>query len=150
MLWFQVLPEHTETLDGLIEELKSQRHVLIKQGAVENGLAAMDMARYAPMPVYAHMARRNFAGELCSFFFAYTGEFGPGLDSLCGAPIRNGYHTPSVPSSPGSGTFLCVRGGRLNAVHVYQRGALDDSEGARLRAALRRDLLASDPAEAST
>jgi hypothetical protein len=144
MLWFQVLPEHTRSLEGLIDELKTQRHALIKQGAVENGLAAMDMARYAPMRIYANMARRSFAGELCSFFFAYTGEFAPGVDALCGAPILNGYHTPSVPASPGSGTILCLRGDRLNVVHVAQQGSVPDEDVRALRAALRRDLLAPD------
>ena len=147
MLWFQVLPEQTRSLESLIEELKGQRHAMIKQGAVENGLAAMDMARFAPMRVYANMARRNFGGELCSFFFAYTGEFAPGVEELCGAPIRNGYHTPSVPASPGSGTILCLRGDRLNAVHVAQQGAISDDDLKVLRAALRRDLLAPDVTE---
>ncbi|MEE2665330.1 MAG: hypothetical protein VX681_14535 [Myxococcota bacterium] len=147
MLWFQVLPEHVQTLGGLIDELKAQRHELIKQCAVENGIAAMDMARYAPMPVYARMARRSFGGELCSFFFAYTGEFAPDVERLCGARVLNGYHTPSVPASPGSGIILCLRGGRLNAVHVYQQGAVSDDEVARLRAGLRRDLLAPEVSE---
>ena len=141
MLWFQVRPEHVETVDGLIAELKRQRHEMIKQGAVENGLAAMEMARYAPMRVYAHMARRGFGGELCSFFFAYTGEFAPGVDQLCGAAIENGYHTPSVPASPGSGVIVCLRGDRLNVVLVGQRRAVSEAETDRLRASLRRDLL---------
>ena len=144
MLWFQVLPEHTETLEGLIDELKSQRHALIKQGSVENGVAAMAMARYAPMPVYARMARRGFGGELCSFFFAYTGEFAPGVESLCGARIVNGHHAPSVPASPGSGTILCLRDGRLNAVQIHQKGAVREEEVALMRASLRRDLTAED------
>ena len=144
MLWFQVLPEHTETLDGLIDELKKQRHALIKQGAVENGLAAMDMARYAPMPMYAHMARRGFGGELCSFFFAYTGAFAPGVEELCRARIVNAYHSPSVPASPGSGTILSLREDRLNVVQVYQRDSISESELAQLRASLRADLLAPE------
>ena len=105
------------------------------------------MARYAPMPIYAHMARRGFGGELCSFFFAYTGEFAAGLEELCQARILNAYHSPSVPASPGSGTILCLRKNRLNVVQVYQQGAVGESELAQLRASLRRDLLAPELAQ---
>jgi hypothetical protein len=141
MLWFQVLPEHTETLEGLIEELKLQRRAMIKEGAIENGLAAMDMARYAPMRVYSAMARRGFSGELCSFFFAWTGAFMPDVTSFCGAPIWNGFHTPSVPASPGSSLILCQREARINAAHVHQRGTLSDAELELMNASLRSDLL---------
>ena len=64
ILWFQVLPEHTETLPGLVEELKSQRHALIKQGAVENGIAAMAMSRYAPMALYARIVLLRVYGRV--------------------------------------------------------------------------------------
>lgn len=144
MLWFQVTPEDAATLPGLIAELKKQRHAMIKSGAVENGLVAMDMARYAPAPVYARMARRGFGGELCSFFFAYTAEFAPGVDELCGAPIENAHHSPSVPASPGSGVFVSLRGDRLNVVHVRQRDAFSDEERTLLADAMRRGLLTPD------
>ena len=42
----------------------------------------MDFARYAPSRLYGSLARRPLGGELCSFFFAYTGEFCPGLETL--------------------------------------------------------------------
>ncbi|MCA9509089.1 MAG: hypothetical protein KC560_00185 [Myxococcales bacterium] len=144
MLWFQLLPEQIATLDGAIDALKQQRHALIKSGAVENGMAAMDLARHAPMRAYSALARSAFRGELCSFFFAWTGEFAPGVASLCGAPVRNAFHTPSVPASPGSGAILCSRAGRLNAVHVHQRGVFRDDELALYRAALRADLVGAE------
>ena len=101
----------------------------------------MDYARFAPAPLYAHMARRSFGGELCSFFFAWTDQFLPGLESFLGAPIENGFHAPSVPPSPGSGAILSVRDGRLNLTHVHQTGVLSDAERALLRERLRADLL---------
>jgi hypothetical protein len=87
------------------------------------------------------MARRHFAGELCSFFFAFTGEFLPGLERFVGAPILNGFHTPSVPASPGSAAIMSIRDGTLNVAHVHQRGALDASELALFRERLFGDLL---------
>ena len=145
MMWFQVFPEQVEDLDGLVNALKQQRRHMMKSGAVENGVAAMDFARFAPARMYARMARRNFKGELCSFFFAFTGEFRPELTSLLGAPILNGFHTPSVPASPGSGAIMSLREGRLNLAHVHQRGVFSEDELALFRDRIFADL-AGEPA----
>ena len=144
MMWFQVFPEQVEDLDALVNELKQQRRHMMKSGAVQNGVAAMDFARFAPARMYAMMARRNFKGELCSFFFAFTGDFLPGLTSLLGAPILNGFHTPSVPASPGSGAIMSLRDGRLNLAHVHQRGVFSDDELALFRDRIFADLAGSE------
>ena len=141
MLWFQVAPEETGSLEGLIEVLKVQRREAIKAKMIEAGVAAMDYARYAPAPLYTWMARRSFGGELCSFFFAYTGEFLSGLDSFLGAPIEDGFHAPSVPASPGSSLIFSVQAGRLHRTHVHQQGIVTSDEHALLLAQLRADLL---------
>jgi hypothetical protein len=141
LIWFQVFPEQLESFDGLLAELKAQRLATIRQGLVEAGSAAMDFARWLPRRVYARMARRAFRGELCTFFFAYTDEFLPGMTSFLGAPIRNAFHAPSVPPSPGSGVVFSLRDGRLNFTHVRQAEVFAESELAVFRAALRADLL---------
>lgn len=141
MLWFHVAADEAEDFDGLLERLKHQRREAIKAGLVEAGVAAMDYARFAPARVYAHMARRSFGGELCSFFFAWTDQFVPGLTSFLGAPIENGFHAPSVPPSPGSSAVLSVREGRMNLTHVHQAGVISERERALLRERLRADLL---------
>jgi hypothetical protein len=141
MLWFHVPAEAAADFDGLLAALRAQRRDSIKAGLVEAGVAAMDYARYAPARVYAHLARRSFGGELCSFFFAFTDQFLPGLDAFLGAPIENAFHAPSVPPSPGSAVILSIRGGRLNLTHVYQEGVISEEERGLLRARLRDDLL---------
>jgi hypothetical protein len=141
MLWFHVAPEAALDFEGLLEALKAQRRDAIKSGLVEAGVAAMDYARYAPARLYSHMARRSFRGELCSFFFAFTDQFLPGQDAFLGAPIENAFHSPSVPTSPGSGVILSIRAGRLNLTHVYQQGVISDEERSLLRRRLRADLL---------
>jgi len=144
LLWFQALPEHCGDLERLLGELKAQRLAAIKDGLVEAGTAAMDFARWLPQRAYARMARRAFGGELCSFFFAYTDEFLPGMKSFLGAPIRNAFHAPSVPPSPGSSAIFSLRDGRLNFTHVRQAGVFGAAELARFHARLRADLL-GDP-----
>lgn len=140
LLWFQVTPEETRDLAGLIEVLKAQRLAAIRTKLVEAGVAAMDFARYAPSRVYSHMARRTFGGELASFFFAYTAEFASAAASLCGAPILDGFHAPSVPASPGSALVFSLRSGGLNVVQVHQRGAVKDGELTAMREQVLRDL----------
>ena len=80
-------------------------------------------------------------GELCSFFFAFTGDFAAGIDQFLGAPIENAFHAPPVPPSPGSSAAMSVRQGRLNLTHVHQDGLFRDEERSVFQGAFRRDLL---------
>jgi hypothetical protein len=141
LIWFQVFPEQMDDFAGLLAELKAQRVAAIRAGQIENGVHAMDFARLAPRRLYAHMARRSLRGELCSFFFAFTDAFLPGLDGFFGAEIRNGFHVPPVPPSPGSCAAFSLRGRRLNLTHVHQRGVFSERELAIFRERLRADLL---------
>lgn len=140
LLWFQVDPEQVEDLATLLEELKRQRLEAIRAGQVENGVHAMQFARYAPTRLYTRIARSHLGGELCSFFFAWTGAFCEGLDHFLGAEIADGFHVPAVPASPGSCVAMSLRGGRLNATHVRQAGVFSDDELKLFRAKLRADL----------
>ncbi|HYB99579.1 MAG TPA: hypothetical protein VEC57_10660 [Candidatus Limnocylindrales bacterium] len=139
LLWFQVTPEQAEDLTTLIEVLKAQRLEAIRSKLVEAGVAAMDFARIAPARLYSYMARRNFGGELASFFFAYTDVFAPEARSLCGAQILDGFHVPSVPTSPGSALVFCLRDG-LDVIHVHQRGVVDEGELELMREQILSDL----------
>ena len=141
MLWFQALPEDADDFEKLLGALKEQRLASIKEGYVEAGSAAMDFVRFLPRRAYAALARRDFRGELCSFFFAYTDEFLPGMTTFLDAPIENAFHAPSVPPSPGSGAIFSLRGGRLNFTHVRQAGVFRDGEREIFERALRADLL---------
>jgi hypothetical protein len=134
------MPDEVDDLDGLIAILKEQRLDAIRTGQLENAVAAMDFARFAPKRLYAHMARRDFAGELCSFFFAFTGDFMSGVESFLGAEIRDGFHVAPVPPSPGSCVAISLRGGRLNATHAHQAGVFSPRELEIFREALRSNL----------
>jgi hypothetical protein len=141
LLWFQVPTTCVDDLDALLGVLKEQRRDAIRTGQVENGAAAMDFARYAPSRLYGTLARRPLGGELCSFFFAYTGEFCPGLEQFFGAPIEDGFGVPSVPASPGSALVLAFHQGRVGTTHVRQRDAWQPGELEIFRAQLTADLL---------
>ena len=141
MLWFQVRPAQVEDFDSLLTELKRQRHDAIKRGLVESGSCAIEFARYVPADVFRRLVRRTLGGELCSFFFAFTGGFLDGVDEFFGASIRNGFHAPAVLPSPGSCAAMSVHRGRLNLTHVYQEGALAQEEVALFAEIMRSELL---------
>lgn len=141
MLWFRVLGAELGELEPLVATLKAQRLAMVQSGFLEQGLAALDFARFAPAPLYAAMARRTFHGELASFFFAYTGEFLPGTARFFGAPVEHGFHVPSVPASPGSGLISSLHGGRLTIAHVWQPGVASEDERFVLRDELLADLV---------
>jgi hypothetical protein len=142
LLWFQVLPSQVEDFGALLDELKRQRLAAIKAGLVEKGACALDWARFALTRAYAHMSRMALRGELCSFFFAYTGEFLGGLERFCSAEIRNGYHVAPVLPSPGSCAALSHFRGRLNLTHVFQQGVFSEREREIFVGSLLSDLLA--------
>ena len=142
MLWFQIRSDAVGDFDALLAELKRQRQVMIKRGLVDSGRCAIEFARYLPSFLFDRMVRSTLGGELCSFFFAFTGNFLEGLDSFCGAPIENGFHVPAVLPSPGSCVAMSIFDGRFNLTHVYQEGAVEAAESERLVDAMRRGLLA--------
>ena len=90
------------------------------------------------------MSRMALRGELCSFFFAYTGEFAAGLEEFLGARVLNAFHAPAVPPSPGSASAIGLYGGRMNVTHVYQHGVFSTSERERFREQMLADLLGDD------
>jgi hypothetical protein len=141
LVWFQVPSSGVEDEAGLLGELKEQRRRAIREGQIANGVAAMDYARFAPARLYALQARRNLGGELCSFFFAYTGQFCPELTHFFGACVEDGFHVPSVPASPGSSLVFSFRGERLGYTHVRQRDVFTPQEIALLRETLARVLM---------
>jgi hypothetical protein len=140
LIWFQALPEEVDDLDSLIASLKEQRLAAIKAGHIENAVSAMDFARFAPNRLYSYMSRIAFRGELCSFFFAFTGDFLAGIDHFLGAEIRDGFHVAPVPPSPGSCVAVSLRDGRLGATHAYQDGVFSARELEIFREQLQRDL----------
>jgi hypothetical protein len=100
----------------------------------------MDLLRWAPARLHTWIARRGLGGEIASFYFAFTGEFLPGLTTFCGAEIANGFHVPSVMPSPGSSVIMSIRAGRLNVAHIYQGNAVTADERRVLQERLLDDL----------
>ena len=141
MVWFQVVPKVVDDFDALLNDLKTQRRDAVRKGLIESGACAIDFARFVPAGLFSRMVRRTLGGEICSFFFAYTGNFLAGVEEFLGAEIRSGFHVPAVPPSPGSCAAMSIHRGRLNLTHVYQEGAVSGHEVSSFAAHMRRELL---------
>ena len=141
LIWFQLEPDLVGDFEALLCELKRQRRESIRKQRIQDGAIAMDFARHAPMRVYTTMARRSMRGELCSFFFAFTGRFAGGLSSFLGTELRDAFTSPSVPPSPGSAITTSLFGDRMNMLHVHQQGVFSEVERALFAERMRAELL---------
>jgi len=102
-LWFRAPAERIPDFEALMEHLRQRRKSMIRDGMEQLAAVALDAFRGMPTPLYHRMIRRPFGGEIASFFFSFTGDFLPDLDTFLGGRVTDGHHVPSVPVSPGSG-----------------------------------------------
>jgi hypothetical protein len=107
--------------------------------------ALMRMMERCPSRCYNLPAFHYMRGELCTLFHSHTGEFAPGLDSLFGSRVLNGYHIPSVGSPPGIGIFFSEHEGQLTLTLSWKDGCLAPLELGLLKATLADDLGAPVP-----
>ena len=107
--------------------------------------ALMRMMERCPSRIYNLPAFHYMRGEICTLFHSHTGEFAPGLDSLFGSRVLNGYHVPSVGSPPGIGVFFSEHDGQLTLTLSWKDGCLVPLELALLKATLAEDLGAPVP-----
>jgi hypothetical protein len=63
-----------------------------------------------------------------------------GTTNICGAPILNGWHIPTVSQPPGSGVFFNDHQGRLTATLAWREGSLTEAEVHAMAQSLREDL----------
>jgi len=103
--------------------------------------AVLELMSYLPSPIYRRFLRRQFGGEITSFFHSFTGEFSAKLADVFGARVSNAYHIPSVSAPPGSGLFFGLFNGRLNATFSWREGSVTSREADLILAHAQDDLL---------
>lgn len=141
-----VLPFHLRTRDvGDLQRAVAAAQVQF-ESSVREGIegafgVVMDWMRRLPPRVYRRFLQVETGGGIASFFHSHTGEFLKGVDTVCGAVVRDGWHVPTVSQPPGTGLFFSERRGRLTATIAWREGCLDASEVDLLEGALRTDLL---------
>lgn len=127
-LWFEVEPAKLDDRQEVINTLKDQKRSQIQNGFPRKMAIAMENNRFLPTQITRRMMRSQTGGELCSFFFAYTGELFCDIPELCGGEILDGFPTAGVPPSPGSSFVWSLVHGQLNLTHLYQQGVVPPDE----------------------
>src|SRR5690606_6003486 len=107
--------------------------------------ALMRLMERCPSRLYNLPAFLYLRGELCTLFHSHTGTFAPGLETLAGCRVTNGYHVPSVSSPPGVGMFFSEFAGRLTLALTWKEGCFAPGELDLLKRTLAGDLGAPLP-----
>jgi len=141
ILFFKLRAEETRDFESSVASLQKQFDRSVRARVEQSFATMMWWMRRLPTALYREFLRRDTGGELTSFFQSHTGEFLEGVEEFCGAPIRNGWHIPTVSQPPGSGVFFNDHKGRLTATLAWREGSLSEEEVATKVESLRSDLI---------
>jgi hypothetical protein len=140
ILFFKLRADEARDFESSVASLQRQFDRSVRARVEQSFAAMLWWMRRLPTALYREFLLRDTGGELTSFFQSHTGEFLEGVEEICGAPIRNGWHIPTVSQPPGSGVFFNDHQGRLTATLAWREGSLFDEEVAAMVESLRADL----------
>ena len=141
VLHFKLSSSEVDDLEKATTAIHAQFESAVRSGLESSSATMLWWMRRLPTGLYRRFLQRDTGGEIVSFFQSHTGDFLPGVREICGAPITNGWHIPSVSQPPGSGIFFSEREGRLSATISWRDGSLKLDEVDAMESSLRSDLL---------
>ncbi|WP_438023491.1 hypothetical protein [Sorangium sp. So ce233] len=122
-----------------VARLAEQQRAMVRDKLDLAMVAALDLARWLPGPVYRWLGDQPFQGELASLIVSNPGAVT--VERFAGLPVRSAYPLPAVVTPPGFQVIFSRFGGRLSASIVHGDGLLRPDEAAAMPAALRAELL---------
>ncbi|WP_437574663.1 wax ester/triacylglycerol synthase domain-containing protein [Sorangium sp. So ce887] len=122
-----------------VARLAEQQRAMVRDRLDLGMVAALDLARWLPGPVYRWLGDQPFHGELASLIVSNPGAVT--VDRFAGRPVRSAYPLPAVVTPPGFQVIFSRFGGRLSASIVHGDGLLRPDEAAAMPGALRAELL---------
>ncbi|WP_437314463.1 wax ester/triacylglycerol synthase domain-containing protein [Sorangium sp. So ce385] len=122
-----------------VARVAEQQRAMVRDRLDLAMIAALDLARWLPGPVYRWLGDQPFEGELASLIVSNPGAVT--VDRFAGLPVRSAYPLPAVVTPPGFQVIFSRFGGRLSASIVYGDGLLRPDEAAAMPGALRAELL---------
>lgn len=122
-----------------VARLAEQQRAVIREKLDLGMLAALDVARWLPGPIYRWLGDQPFHGELASLIVSNPGALT--IARFAGLPVVSAYPLPTVVSPPGFQVIFSRYGGRLSASIVHGAGLLRPDESAAMPGALRAELL---------
>ncbi|XXT16565.1 hypothetical protein WME94_40675 [Sorangium sp. So ce429] len=122
-----------------VARLAEQQRAMVRDRLDLGMIAALDLARWLPGPVYRWLGDQPFQGELASLIVSNPGAVT--VERFAGLPVRSAYPLPAVVTPPGFQVIFSRFGGRLSASIVHGDGLLGPDEAAAMPEALRAELL---------
>jgi len=143
VLHFKLSGLEVADLEKATNSIQAQFEAAVRSGLENSSATMLWWMRRLPTGLYRRFLQRDTGGEMVSFFQSHTGDFLPGVCEICGAPLTNGWHIPSVSQPPGSGIFFSEREGRLSVTISWRSGSLSQTEVDAMESSVRRDFLGS-------
>ncbi|XXX74044.1 wax ester/triacylglycerol synthase domain-containing protein [Sorangium sp. So ce134] len=122
-----------------VARLAEQQRAMVRDRLDLAMIAALDLARWLPGPIYRWLGDQPFQGELASLIVSNPGAVA--AERFAGLPVRSAYPLPAVVTPPGFQVIFSRFGGRLSASIVHGDGLLRPEEAAAMPGALRAELL---------
>ncbi|KYF88948.1 hypothetical protein BE20_21545 [Sorangium cellulosum] len=122
-----------------VARVAEQQRAMVRDRLDLAMVAALDLARWLPGPVYRWLGDQPFEGELASLIVSNPGAVT--VDRFAGLPVRSAYPLPAVVTPPGFQVIFSRFDGRLSASIVHGDGLLRPDEAAAMPGALRAELL---------
>lgn len=122
-----------------VARLAEQQRAMVRDKLDLAMIAALDLARWLPGPVYRWLGDQPFGGELASLVVSNPGAVTAAR--FAGFPVVSAYPLPAVVTPPGFQVIFSRFGGRLSASIVHGDGLLGPDEAAAMPDALRAELL---------
>ncbi len=129
------------SLETAAAALKQQFSDMMRGRLDESFTAVLELMMRLPSRLFMFVVRRQFRGEICSFFQSHTGSFAPELARFSGARVLNAFHLPGVSAPPGTGVFFSEHGHRLNVTLSWREDCLNADERRTLAGQILEDLL---------
>ena len=140
IFFFSAVREALGTIEAATTAMKQQFAEMTRGKLDESFLVVLEMMMRLPSWMFMWVVRRQFKGEICSFFHSHTGVFAPELVEFAGAKVTNAYHLPCLATPPGTGLFFCERDGQVNITVTWREGCLSDEERKLMLAQTMEDL----------
>jgi hypothetical protein len=129
-LSFICLSATAEKLAGpeLARTLARQFYRQVQSGIPAHFENAWKLLRIVPLPLLGMLLRGPMRMFMGSFSLAHVGDGLSALTDWMRLPVKNAFHMPLVPPSPGLGFFSNTCGGRFNLCITSYSGVLSDTE----------------------
>ncbi len=141
-LFFKLNADELTSVNRSVESLNSQLKEQIRKQTVEKYENLMHGMRTVPLWIYEQMVDVTSKGKLSSFGFSDLGTNQLTFTEFLGAPVKNVFRYPPVPTPPGFNVTTIRSKGKLILTLAYGSELINEQEIERLESSLRSTLLA--------